>query len=185
MAYLNKYYFIHESQSGFRQRHSCQTALVKLIDQWMASIDKGDTVGALFIDFRKAFDLVDHNILINKLSAYKFNNMSLKWFTSYLESRQQAIDSGLGFSSFSTIKSGVPQASILGTTLFLLFINDLPLMLKYCFSDLFADDLTIHTSSPDISVINSEIQTDLGRTKTWGKQNRMTIHCIKTKYMLL
>ena len=76
---------------------------MKLIDQWMASIDKGDTVGALFIDFRKAFDLVDHNILINKLSAYKFNNMSLKWFTSYLESRQQAIDSGLGFSSFSTI----------------------------------------------------------------------------------
>ena len=78
--------------------------------------------------------------------------------TSYLKTRQQAIDSGLGFSSFSTIKSGVPQGSILGTTLFLLFINDLPLMLKYCFSDLFADDLTIHTNSPDISVINSEIQ---------------------------
>ena len=169
-AYLNKYNLIHESQSGFRQRHSCQTALVKLIDQWMASIDKGDTVGALFIDFRKAFDLVDHNILISKLSAYKFNNMSLKWFTSYLKSRQQAIDSGLGFSSFSTIKSGVPQGSILGTTLFLLFINDLPLMLKYCFSDLFADDLTIHTNSPDISVINSEIQTDLDRTKTWGNK---------------
>ena len=146
---------------------------------------KGDTVGALFIDFRKAFDLVDHNILNNKLSAYKFNNMYHKMFTSYLESRQQAIDSGLGFSSFSTIKSGVPQGSTLGPTLFLLFINDLPLLLKYCFSDLFADDLTIHTKSPDISVVNSEIQTNLGRTSIWGKQNKMTRHCMKTKYMLL
>ena len=78
MAYLNKYNLIHESQSGFRQRHSCQTALIKLIDQWMASVDKGDIVGALFIDFRKAFDLVDHTILIKKLSAYKFNNLSLR-----------------------------------------------------------------------------------------------------------
>ena len=58
MAYLNKYGFIHETQSGFRQRHSCQTALVKLIDQWMACIDKGDIIASLFLDFRKAFDLL-------------------------------------------------------------------------------------------------------------------------------
>ena len=87
MAYLNKYYLINEIQSGFRQRHSCQTALFKLIDQWMASVAKGDIVGALFKDFRKAFDLIDHNILIKKLSAYKFNNLSLQWFISHLEAR--------------------------------------------------------------------------------------------------
>ena len=80
MAYLNKYNLIFESQSGFRQRHSCQTALIKLIDQWMASADKGDIAEALFIDFRNAFDLVDHNLIINKLSAYNFNNLSLRWF---------------------------------------------------------------------------------------------------------
>ena len=94
MAYLNKYNLIHESQSGFRQRHSCQTALIKLIDQWMASVYRGDIVGALFIDFRKAFDLVDHTVFIKKLSAYKFNNLSLQWFISSLEACQQSTDNG-------------------------------------------------------------------------------------------
>ena len=63
MAYLNKYKLLHEDQSGFRKNHSCQTALVKLVDDWTKCIDKGEMIGALFIDFRKAFDLVDHNIL--------------------------------------------------------------------------------------------------------------------------
>ena len=91
MAYLNKYGLIHETQSGFRQKHSCQTALVKLVDQWMSCIDKGDIIGSLFLDFRKAFDLVNHNILIKKLSVYKIISSSLQWFTSYLESRQKKL----------------------------------------------------------------------------------------------
>ena len=106
MAYLNKYRLIHESLSGFRQKHSCQTALVKLIDQWMICIDKGDIIGATFIDFRKALDLVDHKILIQKLSTYKLRNSSLQWFISYLESRQQAITYDRGMSHYSTITSG-------------------------------------------------------------------------------
>ena len=88
MGFLNKYKVIHESQSGFRQKHSCQTALVKLIDHWMACIDKGDIVGTLFIDFRKAFDVVDHSILIQKLSMYKLSQNAVQWFSSYLSDRQ-------------------------------------------------------------------------------------------------
>ena len=75
--------------SGFRQKHSCQTALVKIIGKWMSCIDQRDMIGSLLIDFRKAFDLVDHNFLIEKLSAYKFSGSSLKWFKSYLESHKQ------------------------------------------------------------------------------------------------
>ena len=79
MGYLNKFKLLHESQSGFRHKHSCQTALVKLIDQWKACIDNGDIVGTLFIDFRKAFDVVDHQILIKKTSRiqiqYKCDSM--------------------------------------------------------------------------------------------------------------
>ena len=83
--YLTKYKLIHEHQSGFqKKKNSCQTALVKLIDQWMSCIDKGDFVGTLFLDLRKAFDVVDHTILIEKLTAYKFCNSSLQWFKSYL-----------------------------------------------------------------------------------------------------
>ena len=66
MAFLNKYKLIHPNQSGFRQKHSCQTALVKFIDQWLTCIDNGDLVGTVFLDFRKAFDLVDHSLLIKK-----------------------------------------------------------------------------------------------------------------------
>ena len=185
MAYLNKYSLIHETQSGFRQKHSCQTALVNLIDQWMACIDRGDIIGSLFLDFRKAFDLVNHNILIKKLSVYKIRNQSLQWFISYLESRQQTIDSGQGMSIRSLIRSGVPQGSILGPILFLLFINDLPLLLKNCHVDFFADDATAHTSNIDIESINAQLQSDFSIAVSWSKQNKMPINYDKTTYMVL
>lgn len=87
----------------------------------MASIDKGDLVGALFIDFRKAFDAVDHSILIQKLAIYKIDLVSLNWFISYLNDRKQAIKSDKGLSEFSIMQYGVPQGSILGPTLFFTF----------------------------------------------------------------
>ena len=123
MDYLNKYRLIHECQSGFSHKHSCQTALVKLVDQWINCVDQGDLVGTMFIDFRKVFDMVDHSLLISKLSARKFNTSAIKWFTSYLDTRLQAIKNEHGLSEFSQTLSGVPQDFILGRTLFLLFIN--------------------------------------------------------------
>ena len=185
MAYLNKYSLIHESQSGFRPKHSCQTALVKLIDKWMACIDSGDIIGTMFIDFRKAFDLVDHKLLIKKLSAYKVCSSSLRWFISYLESRQQTVQSDRGMSSFANIKSVVPQGSILGPSLFLIFINDLPLLLKYCYADLFADDGTFHKNGPEIDEINDEMLIDFLTIVHWSKQNKLPINYIKSTYMLL
>ena len=112
----------------------------------MACIDRGDIVGSVFLDFPKAFDLVDHSILINKLSLYKCQGPDLNLISSYLQSRQQVIDSGKGLSTPAYIKSGVPQGSILGPTLFLIFINDLPLHMEYCDIDLFADDATFHAN---------------------------------------
>ncbi|MEW8544984.1 MAG: reverse transcriptase family protein [Candidatus Thiodiazotropha sp.] len=185
MNYLNKYNLIHENQSGFRQKHSCQTALVKLIDQWMACIDKGDIVGSLFIDFRKAFDVVDHSVLIRKLTLYKFSDTALRWFISYLSDRKQSVDSGNGLSDFAQVKSGVPQGSILGPTLFLLFINDLPLFMKYSFTDFFADDTTFHTHSKCLQTIETRLQNDTDSAKTWCEQNKMHINFDKTTCMTL
>ena len=185
VAFLNKYKVIHANQSGFRQKHSCQTALVKLIDQWMACIDRGDIVGSVFLDFRKAFDLVDHSILIDKLSLYKCQGPDLNLISSYLQSRQQVIDSGKGLSTPAYIKSGVPQGSILGPTLFLIFINDLPLHMEYCDIDLFADDATFHANGKTKSEVEPKLQTDGNNSKSWAKHHKMQIHYDKTSCMTL
>ena len=185
VAFLNKYKVIHANQSGFRQKHSCQTALVKLIDQWMACIDRGDIVGSVFLDFRKAFDLVDHSILIDKLSLYKCQGPDLNLISSYLQSRQQVIDSSKGLSTPAYIKSGVPQGSILGPTLFLIFINDLPLHMEYCDIDLFADDATFHANGKTKSEVEPKLQTDGNNSKSWAKHHKMQIHYDKTSCMTL
>ena len=112
MGYLNNNKLLYENQSGFRPKHSCQTALIKLIDKLMKCIDNGDIIGTLFLDFRKAFDLVDHEILLNKLSLYKFNPFTLRWFESYLDCRQQAIQCEVGLTEFAEICAGVPQGSV-------------------------------------------------------------------------
>ena len=185
MGFLNKYNLIHENQSGFRPKHSCQTALIKLVDQWMTCIDNGDIVGTLFIDFRKAFDLVDHSILLDKLSHYKFSDSTFKLFASYIQNRYQVMDSGKELTRPANIKSGVPQGSILGPSLFLIFINDLHLYIEHCDSDYYADDATVHTRGKTKSDVETKLQHDGNRSKQWGKQNKMNVHYDKTSCMLL
>ena len=185
MAFLNKYKLIHANQSGFRQKHSCQTALVKLIDQWLTCIDKGDIIGTVFLDFRKAFDLVDHSILIEKLSLYKCKNNTLDLLSSYLHARKQVIENGQDTSKPALIKSGVPQGSILGPTLFLIFINDLPLHMNHCYIDFFADDATYHINGKSESEVEPKLQQDGDNSKTWAKQHKMKIHYDKTTCMLV
>ena len=96
----------------------------------MTCLDMGGLVGALFVDLRKSFDVVDHSILIKESSVYKIDKVSMKWFIPYLNNRKQVTDSDQGLSEFMRVKFGVPRGSVLWSTLFLLFINDLSLFLK-------------------------------------------------------
>ena len=185
MGYLHKYNLLNETQSGFRPKHSCQSALIKLTDHWLKCIDDGDLIGTLFLDFRKAFDLVNHNLLIEKLSLYKFSSLSLNWFKSYLDCRKQTIQTESGLTVFSNVISGVPQGSILGPTLFLLFVNDLSLHFEYCLSDFYADDATVHINDKDINIIEHKLQTELDNASTWSKQNKLPLNYNKTTCMVL
>ena len=142
MHYLNTFDVLHKFQSDFRSGHSTETALTLMTESWLKAINDGNIVGTIMVDFRKAFDLVDHDLLLHTLSLYRCGADFIRLMTSYLKSRSQVVSLHGKQSSSCKISSGVPQGSILGPLLFFVFINDLPLVLSYKISavDLFADD---------------------------------------------
>ena len=158
---LNKYLsdneILHSSQYGFREKLSTCSALLKLSDDISRSMDIGNiTVGA-FIDLAKAFDTVDHTILLRKLSHYGIRGSVNKWFCSYLSNRVQYVSIDKSSSSHSLIRCGVPQGSILGPILFLLYINDLTQVSKILQVIMFADDTNLFLSGKNINEIGKTI----------------------------
>ena len=176
---------LHKTQSGFRQNHSCQTALIHMINTWLNDIDSGKYVGAVFLDLRKAFDLVDHEILLHKLHLYHFSSKSIKLFSSYLSNRMQVIKVGNSISSTLKVTSGVPQGSILGPLLFLLYINDISYNITSGKIDLYADDSTLHESDKDLIILQNKLQINLDKIHRWCKVNNMSLHPTKSKCMII
>ena len=183
--FLHEHELINVHQSGSRQFHSCQTALTKMTDLWLKDIDDGNLTGATFIDFKKSFDWVDHKLLLKKLALYKFDESTLLWFKSYLSNRKQSVHVGGSKSKYLDVVSGVPQESVLGPLLFLVYINDLPLHVEKSKLDMFADDVTLHSSSADMNVIENNLNCDIEKIGAWCLQNRMKINESKTKCMLI
>ena len=133
------------------------------------------------VDFKKAFDLVDHNLLIDKLKHYRLSDMTIKWFSSYLIDRKQKVSISNKLSTEERVLNGVPKGSILGPLMFLLFINDLPLYTDNVKTDLYADDTTLHENDKSISNIKKQLQIALNNLQEWCKNNGMVLITTKTK----
>ena len=186
-AHLDNHNLLYKLQSGFRPRHSCSTALTHLWDSWLQEINKKKVVGTVFLDFRKAFDLVNHEILLKKLSLYIPKSPALDLFSSYLANRSQFVFVNGKSSRRQMVETGVPQGSNLGPLFFLLYINDLPLHVteNNVTSELFADDSSLHTSSSSVVSLENSLQNGLDNVKEWCNENKMIIHPQKTKSMVV
>lgn len=186
--YLLSSNFISNDQSGFRNKRSTTSALLKITNDLYSAMDRQCASLLVLLDFAKAFDSVNHSILLEKLSAfYNFSENTIKLISSYLNNRFQTVYLNSQYSNLSEVKSGIPQGSILGPTLFLLFINDLPSVLHYTNCHLFADDVQLYASSKvcTISETFKNINTDLQNVTNWSLQNGLFLNPKKSQTLLI
>ena len=146
---------ITNQQSGFRSLHSTVTALLEATDSWALDIDRGNVNAVVFLDLKRAFDTVDHDVLLGKLSLYGIQESAYDWVKSYLNSRTQKCLVNGSLSKVCSLGCGVPQGTILGPLLFLIYINDLPNCLSFCQPRMYADDTHITFASADLHSCNA------------------------------
>ena len=183
IQFINKHKLLYKYQFGFRKDHSTYMALIILIDKISAALDKGDFTIAVLIDFRKAFDTVDHEILLHKLHHYGIRGVAYDWINSYISNRQQMVSYNGASSSYRTINCGVPQGSILGPLLFIIYINDLSTVSKILTSVLFADDTTLLDSDSNLTTLINRFNIELVSIVNWLNANRLSLNIDKTNFM--
>ena len=157
--YDNK--LLYEYHFGFQKGKSTHLAIMMLVDKITEALDQGETVVGVFLYFSKAFDTVDHNILLKKMEKYGIRGVELKWFEDYLSNRLQYVTYNNYKSSHEKINCGVPQGSILGPILFLLYTNDFTNVSEFCFSVSFADDTNMFIIGKDMNVLRNQLNEDL------------------------
>ena len=182
--YISDLNILSPFQSGFRANFSTTTTLVKFTNDVFSALGNSKLVGAIFIDLTKAFDLVDHYLLLDKLYNIGLSRQALLWFSSYLHNRRQSVCFNSSQSDFLVVEKGVPQGSILGPLLFSIFINDLPKICKNCSIQLYADDTAIYTSDSDQSKIQSTLQTEFNLVQEWLLKECLVLNKKKTCGML-
>jgi hypothetical protein len=182
-SYLTENKLLYTHQSGFRRKYSTDTCLLHLTDFIKFEMDKGNYVGMVLLDLQKAFDTVDHDVLLMKLEAMGFSSDVTHWFRSYLSSRTQMVNVSGILSSSANITCGVPQGSILGPLLFLIYVNDMEAVVRNKLL-LYADDSGILVSGKDIQYITSQLTDDLTSISKWLTDNKLSLHLGKTESIL-
>ena len=172
--------------TGFRKKHGTQNALIRMIELWKKALDEGNNIGAIFMDLSKAFDTLNHNLLLAKLNAYGFSNTSLLFIQSYLKDRHQRTNVNNVFSSWLKIKSGVPQGSILGPLLFNIFINDLFYFIDSdCYICNYADDNSLYAIDKNVVNIKQILSKNFKQLTNWFHENFMVLNPEKCHFMSL
>ena len=187
-SYLEEFSIIPKEQFAYRQRHSTEDALVYAINNFLMAKDQGLYTGLVFVDMSKAFDRVEHQTLIYDLSNIGVRGSALKWFINYLTDRKQQVRCGNTVSAPTSCSRGVPQGSVLGPLLFLLYTRKVPEVLsatKTIKSVLFADDILIYCSGKTPTTLAACLSEAATRLGTWLTERGLCINVNKTKAMLL
>ena len=175
---------LYKYQFGFRKNHSTSHAIITLVERVSKALDTGKYVVGVFLDLKKAFDTVDHSILLNKLYLYGIRGNIHNWFKSYLTNRSQYVEYNNVKSKTEIITHGVPQGSILGPLLFIIYMNDFSRSSELLFSILFADDTSVFIEGTCLNDISEILNTELEKISIWLEANKLTININKTHYMM-
>ena len=178
--FLKEHRCLYSYQFGFRCSYSTNHALISLTEEIRTALDNDEYACGVFIDLQKAFDTVNHRILLTKLERYGVRGIPLQWFNSYLSDRTQFTFVNEQESTLNYIRYGVPQGSVLGPLLFLIYINDMNRAIKHSKIKHFADDTNILYISRSLKKINKQINHDLSRIVQWLRTNRISLNVQKT-----
>ena len=179
--FLTENNIIYDLQFGFRQKFSTAHALINLTEKIRKTLDEGYIGCGIFVDLQKAFDTVDHEILLAKLNHYGIRGVSNDWFRSYLSDRQQYVSINGYDSGLTKLNCGVPQGSVLGPLLFLLYINDLNQAIKFCKVHHFADDTNLLYLGKSIKKLNKFVNIDPKNLVNWLNANKILLNVKKLK----
>ena len=182
--FLNKHNIISNFQFGFRQKHSTSHAILTFTEKITKAIDKFNHTIGVFLDLSKAFDTIDHEILLYKLNNYGIRGRALEWFRNYLTNRKQFVCVNDQFSSMQDMNCGVPQGSLLGPLLFIIYINDIQNSSNILSFLLFADDSNVLLSHPDPNILINTLNIELDKLLQWIRANKLSLNVLKTKCML-
>ena len=185
VKFCDKYSLISPKQFGFQRGVSTSDALLSLTEDIYSALDDRLHFLAAIIDVKKAFDCVNHNILLNKLERYGIRGVPLRWLTSYLADRKCYVELGDYKSKMNTFNIGVPQGSILGPLLFLIYVNNLPKFSNNLHTQLFADDTIVFNTGNNIDTLINSTNAELTKLNDWTRANKLTIHPGKTKLLIV